>query len=52
MLSARVADKKNVRNCAPVTDFITKINNTQVGNAKDLNVAMQMNNLIGYNFHH
>ena len=33
------------KNCAPFTDYITKINNTQVDNAKDLDVLMLMDNL-------
>ena len=30
--------KKKKRNCAPFTDCISKINNTQADNAKDINV--------------
>ena len=36
------------KNCAPFTDCITEINNTQVDNAKDLDVVMPMHNLIEY----
>ena len=36
------------KNCASFTDCITKINNTQVDNAKDLDVVMAMYNLIEY----
>ena len=36
------------KNCAPFTDCISEINNTQVDNAKDLDVVMSMYNLIGY----
>ena len=36
------------KNCSPFTDHITEINNTQVVNAKDLNVVMPINNLIEY----
>ena len=32
--------------CAPFTDCIIEINNTQVGNAKDLDVVMSMYNLM------
>ena len=45
----RQTDERNkeviFKNCAPFTDYITKINNTQVDNAKDLNVLMSMDNL-------
>ena len=39
---------KNVilKNCAPFTDCIAKINNTQVDNAKDIDIVMPMYNLI------
>ena len=30
------------KNCAPFTDCITEINNTQVDNVKDLDVVMRM----------
>ena len=36
------------KNCAPFTDCISEINNTQVDNAKDLDVVMLMYNLIEY----
>ena len=36
------------KNCALFTVCITERNNTQVGNAKDLDVAMPMYNLIEY----
>ena len=41
---------KNVifKNCAPFTDFISKINKTQVNNAIDLGIIMPMYNLIEY----
>ena len=32
--------------CSLYTDYICKINNTQVDNAKDIDVVMQMYNLI------
>ena len=45
----RQIDERNkgviFKNCAPFTDYITKINNTQVDNAKDLDVLMLMDNL-------
>ena len=39
---------KNVifKNCAPFTICISEINNTQVGNAKDIDIVMPMYNLI------
>ena len=50
--AARVTDGKNeqtmFKNCAPFTDCITEINNTQVDNAKDLDLAMPMYNLTEY----
>ena len=41
-------DDKNVifKNCAPFTDCISEIKNTQVNNAKDIDVIMPMYNLI------
>ena len=42
------AYKKILKNCVPLTNCIRKINNTQVDNAKDINVIMPMNNLIEY----
>ena len=37
------------KNCAPFTNCISEINNTQVGNARDLDIVMPMYNLIEYN---
>ena len=34
------------KNCAPFTDCINKINNTQIDNATDIDVVMPMYNLI------
>ena len=34
------------KNCAPFTDCISKINNTQVDNAKDIDIVRPMYNLI------
>ena len=34
------------KNCAPFFDCISEINNTQIDNAKDIDVAMLMYNLI------
>ena len=36
------------KNCAPFTNYISKINNAQVDNAKDINIVMPMYNLIEY----
>ena len=44
---ANKRDKEVIcKNCAPFTDCISKINNTQVDNAKYLGVVMPMYNLI------
>ena len=36
------------KNCAPFTNCIREINNTQVDNAKDLDIVMPVYNLIDY----
>ena len=36
------------KNCAPFTNCISEINNTQIDNAKDIHIVMPMYNLIGY----
>ena len=36
------------KNCTPFSDYISKINNTQTDNAKDLDVIMPMHELIEY----
>ena len=36
------------KNCAPFTDFIGKINSTQVDNTKDIDIVMSMDNWIEY----
>ena len=52
--SAAVGDANNTnkkvifKNCAPFTDCISKINNTQVDNAKDIDIVMPMYNLTEY----
>ena len=44
------ANKKVIfKNCAPFTNCISEINNTQVGSAKDIDIVMPMHNLIEYN---
>ena len=42
-------DRKVIfKNCAPFTNCISEINNTQVGNAKDIDIVIPMYNLIEY----
>ena len=36
------------KNCAPFTNCISEINNTQIDNAKDIDIVMSMYNLIEY----
>ena len=36
------------KNCPPFTNYVSEINNTQVDNAKDLDIVMPMYNLIEY----
>ena len=36
------------KNCAPSTNYISKINNTQIDNAKDIDIVMPMYSLIEY----
>ena len=49
---ARQADERNkgviFKNCAPFINCISEINNTQIGNAKDIDIVMPMYNLIEY----
>ena len=50
--AARQADERDKRvafkNCASFTNCISEINNTQVDNAKDIDMVMPMCNLIEY----
>ena len=50
--AARQADERDkgvaFKNCAPFINCISEINNTQVDNAKDIDVVMPMYNLIEY----
>ena len=50
--AARQTDKRDkgviFKNCAPFTNCISEINNTQVDNAKDIDIVMPMYNLIEY----
>ena len=51
-VAARQADERDkgvaFKNCAPFTNCISEINNTQVDNAKDIDIVMPMYNLIEY----
>ena len=50
--TARQADERDkgvpFKNCAPLTNCISEMNNTQVDNAKDIDIVMPMYNLIEY----
>ena len=47
--AANNTNKKVIfKNCAPFTDCISKINNTQVDNAEDIDVVMPMYNVMDY----
>ena len=47
--AANNTNKKVIfKNCAPCINCISKINNTQVDNAKDIDIVMSMYNLIEY----
>ena len=50
--AARQADERDkgvvFKSCPPFTNCISKINNTQVDNAKDIDIVMPMYNLIEY----
>ena len=41
-------EKVIFKNCAPFTDCISKINNTQIDNAKDIDIVIPVYNLIVY----
>ena len=43
--------KVTFKNCAPFTNFISEIKNTQVDNAKNIDIVIQMYNLIEYSHH-
>ena len=49
---ARQADERDkdvaFKNCAPFTNCISEINNTQVENAKDIDIVRPIYNLIEY----
>ena len=46
--AANNTKKKIFKNCAPFTNCVSEINNTQVDNAKDIDIVMPMYNLIEY----
>ena len=47
--AANNTNKKVIfKNCAPFTNCISEINNTQIDNAKDIDIVMLMYNLIEY----
>ena len=50
--AARQADEKNkgviLKKCAPITKCISKINDTEIDNAQDIDIVMPMHNLIWY----
>ena len=50
--ATRQADERDkgvaFKNCAPFTNCIGEINNTQIDNAKDIDIVMLMYNLIEY----
>ena len=48
--AANNTNKKVIfKNCAPFTNCINEINNTQIDNATDIDIVMRMYNLIEYN---
>ena len=50
--AARQADERDksvaFKNCAPFTNCICEINNTQIDNAKDIDIVIPMHNLMEY----
>ena len=50
--AAKRLDERNkgviFKNCAPFTKCLHRINNTEIDNAKDIDIVMPMNNLIEY----
>ena len=41
-----------IKNCAPFTNCISEINNTQIDNTKDIDIVISMYNLIEYSDNH
>ena len=51
--AANNTNKKVIfKNCAPFTNCISEINNTQIDNAKDIDIVMPMYNLIEYSYNY
>ena len=52
LLAARQEDERDkgvtFKNCAPFVKCISRINNTEIDNAKDIDIVMPMYNLIEY----
>ena len=48
LLEIIITKKVIFKNCAPFTNCTTEINNTQIDNAKDIDIVMPMYNLIEY----
>ena len=50
--AAKLLDQRNkgviFKNCVPFTEFISNINNTQIDNARDIDLVMSIFNLIEY----
>ena len=50
--AARQADERDkgvaFKNCAPFTNCIREINNTQIGNCKNIDIVMPLFNLLEY----
>ena len=55
-VAARQADERDkgvsFKNCASIINCISEINNTQIDNAKDIDIVMPMYNLIEYSDNH
>ena len=54
--AARQADERDkgvaFKNCAPFTNCISEINNTQIDNCKDIDILMSLYNLLEYSVSH
>ena len=48
LLQIMLIKKVIFKNCAPFTNCINEINNTQIDNAKDIDIVMPMYNLTEY----
>ena len=49
-IAAASNNRKNtiIKNCAPFTNYISEVNNTQVNSTKDIDLVMSIYNLIEY----